>query len=69
MSPRVIFRSALELNPEHADAHANLGAALAHQGVLDEAIRHFDEALRIDPRHGAASANRKAVLAQMKDRR
>jgi Ca-activated chloride channel family protein len=59
------------LNPAHADAHANLGSALAEQGAYDEALRQFDEALRIDPRHAAASANRKAVLtrAQMQERR
>ena len=65
------FRLALELNPDHADAHANLGSALAQQGAYDEALRQFDEALRIDPRHAAASANRQAVLArtQAQDRR
>ena len=59
--PRVQFRLALELNPDHADAHANLGSALAQQGAYDEALRQFDEALRIDPRHAAAGANRQAV--------
>ena len=54
------FRLALELNPDHADAHANLGSALAQQGVYDEALRQFDEALRIHPAHGAAGANRQA---------
>ena len=60
----VQFRLALELNPDHAAAHANLGSALAQQGAYDEALRQFDEALRIDPRHAAAGANRQAVLAR-----
>jgi len=43
------FREALRINPDFAEAHYNIGAALAWQGKLDEGIRHFREALRINP--------------------
>ena len=42
-------RKALELNPKNATAHSTLGVALARQGKLDEAIRHFTEAVRLNP--------------------
>jgi tetratricopeptide (TPR) repeat protein len=42
-------RKALELNPKNATVHSTLGVALAHQGKLDEAIRHFTEAVRLNP--------------------
>jgi tetratricopeptide (TPR) repeat protein len=42
-------RKALELNPENALVHGTLGVALARQGKLDEAIRHFSEAIKLEP--------------------
>jgi len=42
-------RKALELNPKNATVHSTLGVALARQGKLDEAIRHFTEAVRLNP--------------------
>jgi len=42
-------RKALELNPKNATVHSTLGVALARQGKLDEAIRHFSEAISLEP--------------------
>jgi len=42
-------RNALELNPKNATVHSTLGVAMARQGKLDEAIRHFTEAVRLNP--------------------
>jgi len=44
-------RKALELNAKNAEVHSTLGVALARQGKLDEAIRHFSEAVRLEPSH------------------
>lgn len=39
------YREILRLNPDDHAAHYNLGGALRHIGLLDEAIREFKEAL------------------------
>ncbi|MHC4115915.1 MAG: tetratricopeptide repeat protein [Planctomycetota bacterium] len=43
-------RKALEFNQANAKVHSTLGVALARQGKVDEAIKHFSEAVRLDPR-------------------
>ncbi len=48
------YRRALEVNPQHAEAHCNLGIALQEQGQLDEAAEAFGQALRINPQYGKA---------------
>jgi len=50
------YRRVLELDPAFrhaADAHNDLGLALAQEGQPDAALRHFRQALRIDPGHVA----------------
>ena len=37
------------MNPNFADAHYNLGAALAQMGRISEAIEQLKAALRINP--------------------
>jgi len=44
-----LFRHALEVTENNSLAHKNLGAALAGQGKLAEALRHVTESLRIQP--------------------
>src|SRR5437762_3278054 len=44
------FREAIRLNPEYAEAHYDLGAALFElDNGVDEALVEFREALRINP--------------------
>ena len=43
------FRQAIEMEPELAQAHANLGTVLANQNKIAEAIREFEEAVRLRP--------------------
>jgi Flp pilus assembly protein TadD len=40
---------ALALDPRHAEAHAQLGVALAGSGELERGRAQFEEALRLDP--------------------
>ena len=40
--------------PDFAEAHLNLGVALARERRFDQAIQQFQETLRIDPRNAAA---------------
>jgi tetratricopeptide (TPR) repeat protein len=58
------YRRALELAPEHAEAHNNLGLALAHVGKLDEAIEHYRKALGSDPSLATVHNNLGAALAR-----
>jgi protein O-mannosyl-transferase len=46
-----------------ADAHYNLGVALAARGKLDEAISNYREAIRLDPKSGIAQNNLGNALA------
>jgi len=45
------FRRALQAKPDYAEAHYNLGKALAQLNRLPEAIARFHEALRYRPDH------------------
>ena len=43
------YQTALRINPDYAEAHYNLGVALASQGKVSEAIAEYTAALRINP--------------------
>ena len=43
------YRRALELKPDYAEAHNNLGNALKDQGKLDEAVACCRRALQLKP--------------------
>jgi len=45
------------VDPESADVHNNLGAALASRGRVDEAADHFQQALDIRPAYADAERN------------
>ena len=51
------FQKALEIDPGYAEAHINVGVALAKCGRMDEAMAHFQKALEIDPDSAAAHLN------------
>lgn len=44
-----LFRQALILKPDYADAHINLGAILRSQNRLDDATAHYQQALSYEP--------------------
>ena len=56
------FRAEVRLNPQDANAEANLGAALAELGNWKEARTHLEKALAIDP----TLANARDNLEQVK---
>ncbi len=43
------FSKALQIYPDHVEAHMALGLALAQQGKMSEAMAHYSEGLRIQP--------------------
>ena len=51
------YRRALELKPDFAEAHSNLGNALKDQGKLDEAIACYRRALELKPDYAEAHSN------------
>ena len=44
------YEQALRIHPDYAEAHTDLGAALAQTGRIEEAILHYEQALRIQSR-------------------
>ena len=51
------WRRALELSPNEALPHTNLGVALAETGKFREAIAHYQKALELSPRYADAHNN------------
>jgi Flp pilus assembly protein TadD len=58
----VHLRRSIELNPNSAPAHYNLGYVLARLGQASDAVNAFDDALRLDPDYAQAHNNLGAVL-------
>ncbi len=46
-----LFRKVLELNPDYAMVHCNLGIALQESGRIDEAIQCYRKAITLKPNH------------------
>jgi len=57
------YRKALEVYPDYAVAHNNLGNALVKSENVAEALKHYQEALRIAPEFSEARSNIATVLA------
>lgn len=58
------YNAALALQPRYAEAHNNLGRALAARGRWDEAMRCYEETLRLKPNYVYAEHNAGLALAQ-----
>ena len=62
--PSAHYEQALRIKPDYAEAHNNLGIALAQTGKIEEAIAHYEQALRIKPDYAEAHNNLGIALAQ-----
>ena len=51
------YRRALELSPDYAEAHNNLGIVLNGRGELQEAVEHYQRALALKPDYAEAYYN------------
>jgi len=57
------WEKALELTPDDAKAHYNLGVALAETRATDDALAHYGRALELDPDYSDAHTNLGVLLA------
>src|SRR5438552_3620174 len=60
----VSFQKAIQMNPEHKEAHYALGHIYAIQGKLKQAEEEFRDVLRVDPDSSEAHTYLGQVLAQ-----
>src|SRR5713226_6505458 len=58
------YRRALEIDPRDAQAHNNLGHALAQQGKVEEAIASYRRAIQADRGHAQAHCNLGLLLSR-----
>ncbi|NQT17002.1 MAG: tetratricopeptide repeat protein, partial [Planctomycetes bacterium] len=58
------YRKALEINPNNAAVHTNIGISLMQQGNLEEARKHLGRAIELKPDHATAHCNLGIVLRQ-----
>ena len=56
-----LYKQALQLTPDFAEAHNSLGGVLVRMGSVPEAIGHYEQALRNKPDYAEAQ-NRLARL-------
>jgi tetratricopeptide (TPR) repeat protein len=59
------FESAIQANPNHAEAHYQLGMALVNEGNLPGATTEFETYLKLAP-EGPNAATAKGLVAQLK---
>jgi tetratricopeptide (TPR) repeat protein len=59
------YERALALKPDHAEAHNNLGVALAALGRMDGAVAHYERALVLKPDYAEAHNNLGITLAAL----
>ena len=57
------YEQALRIKPDYAEAHNNLGIALAQTGKIEDAIGQYEQALRIKPDYAEAHYNLGNALA------
>jgi tetratricopeptide (TPR) repeat protein len=61
------YRQVLRLEPNHFEAHTNLGVALQQRGDLQAAERHLRRSLELNPNHVPTWFNLGNLLSQRRD--
>jgi len=59
------YLHALELDPEHADAHVNLGRLCQETGEYESAEKHYQAALKLEPDNILAAFNLGTLLEDL----
>ena len=60
------YRKSIEINPDFAEAHNNLGVLLSELKRYPEAEKEYREALRINPDYAAAHSNLGLLFSELK---
>jgi tetratricopeptide (TPR) repeat protein len=61
------YEAALELQPDNAGAHSNLGAALVRLGRYEDGLTHYRRALALDPSNASFRFNLALALYKVGD--
>jgi Flp pilus assembly protein TadD len=61
---KMLWQDTVAKNPGSSMAHNNLGTALAEQGLMQDAIRQFEEAIRLKPDNAEAHDSLGIALGQ-----
>ena len=64
-----LYRETLKINPNHVDAHNNLGIILLRLGKSQIAKSCFEKSIEIDPNHANAHNNLGVVFRQLNEHR
>ena len=62
---RAAYEKVLQLDPDHVDAHVNLGRLLHEDGAPAAAEKHYRVALDLDPEHETAAFNLGVALEDL----
>ncbi len=62
------YTKSLELDPNDAHAHNDLGVALIQLGQYEKAAEQFNDTLRIDPNYADAKRNLEYAQFKMKNK-
>ena len=62
---RALYRTMVEINPDSAVTHSNLGAALYYLGRFEEALESIDHALSLDPDLEIARVGRQLAAREL----
>jgi tetratricopeptide (TPR) repeat protein len=65
--PESVWRTTIEVTPEHCVAYLGLGNALQEQGEIDSAIVYFRQALQINPAYDRAVVALGGAYVEKKD--
>ncbi len=60
------YREAIQLNPNDAEAHSNLGVILSYLGRYEEAEEEFRKSIQIYPNNTFAQSNLGILLQYLK---
>ncbi len=60
------FDTAIQFNPEYAEAYSNRGVVLQELGKLEDAISDFDKATQLKPDYAEAYSNRGLALQELR---